>query len=184
MRRAHSVARGVHADHEQLALLVIERPQIHVFRQRFQPPLQRLLRKGRAQQQRRGQIARIDRGHIARRHGLFRADVIPVIELPAPCLQPFERGCGLLQPARTFRPVDQPHKPRRGARDHVQPDVCGRCAFSRAARRVELHIVGHKAVFRRVLGKKAPCPRRQITKHLRIAAFIDGRCKARLFPFN
>ena len=140
------------ADREQLVLPVIEEPEVHLRDQGFGAggesqealPQGRDGRGGRIRgerfgasrqapqplgqgQQGPGEVAAVDRGHVARQERLEGAGVVPVEQVALVALEPIQGGEGLLETLGQLRD-------RRGSRDRGRPgwrEAPWRCWWAR-----------------------------------------------------
>ena len=152
------VLKRMHANAEQVRLSVIEGVKTHALRQRVHTGGQaviacaelgqqhaHILRTG---QQTSRQVAAVHRRNERRLQRLQCARIIPVVKMPLPLWQLFERNEGFFHAAGHFvrREQAQPFRRRQGTQ--VQADVGGRGTVRHALVGLDLHIVGRQGVVR------------------------------------
>ena len=180
--RAGPARLRVHADAEQLPVPVVQRRKVHLPRQRPQPvrQLRPDLRRVGAQQQRRGQVAAVHGGDIAGPQRGEGIDVVPVVQVAAPLLQPpdvLQRGG---HAALHFGYVNEAQPPRGEAAEQVQRDVGGRGAPGRTHGRVQLHVVrGQRRVAcGHVVREEAPGVPGQLEEDVPLAGGVERLLRA------
>ena len=176
----------IHADAEQLTLLIVERGHVHVLCQRPQPRGEtRSVARDLvgAQQQRARKVAAVHGGHVPWAQRREVVEIVPVVQLSVPLVQALQRAGGGGHAAQHLRAGNQLQRTGGDAGQQVQADVRGRRARGSARRRIHLHVVRREsgAVQGHVGLKEGPgLPRQLLQQRPLLRRERDGRVL--LFP--